>query len=132
MAAKLSRQAIARHVASQLAANNASVVIPQLAAFLVENKRTKELDAIVRDVHFYTASQGVVIGEVVSAFSLEKSVLEAITAYIQQKTGAKTVLIDSIVKPEVLGGVAIRIPGQEVNATIANQLRRLTTELKKA
>ena len=133
MARKLSRRAIATYVGDQLLADaSSSVVVEQLAAYLIDTRRTKELHLVVRDIQTYLASKGYIVGTVTTAFDLSAATQKAIEAYAKKASKASEVTLDPITDPSVLGGVKISLPGYELDATVARQLTTLKTRFKKA
>lgn len=133
MARKLSRRALAQHVATHLVNGKPQKQIAtQLAAYLIWTRRTKELSLIVRDIQFYLADHGHIAGSVTSAHDLSASTLKAIEAFAKQKTGAKHISLDTIVDESVLGGVKLELPGRELDTTVARRLTILKTRYKKA
>ena len=132
MAVRLSRRRIAEYVAGEfIKGTSKRTILNQLAGFLVESRRTKELTLIVRDVEYYLSEKGHVSAEVTSAFDLSTEAKKAVEAFVKSKTGAKEVSLAPIVDPSVLGGVKISLPGREINQTIAHQLTVLKTRFKK-
>ena len=130
--AKLSRRSLSLYVANGLNDPTArKTVLLQLAAYLVDTRRTKELPLIVRDIEFYLAEAGSVAGVVTSAFDLSAETKKAIEKYVKQQTGAKEVLLDHVVEPSVLGGIKINTPGHELDATVRRNLTILKTQYKK-
>jgi F-type H+-transporting ATPase subunit delta len=131
--AKLSRRAIAIYIAEQLTNEaDAQHVILQLAAYLVDTRRTKELSLIIRDIQFYLSEAGAVSGVITTATTLTAETKKAIEKYIKEQTGAKTVALDSLIDPSVIGGVKVSIPGRELDATVSRSLTVLKTRYKKA
>tara|TARA_Y100001949_G_scaffold28778_1_gene21912 strand:+ start:2204 stop:2605 length:402 start_codon:yes stop_codon:yes gene_type:complete len=133
MAKKLSRRALSVYIADQLIEGAAVKVVAQkVAAYLLENRRTKELHLVLRDVQWRLAERGIATGTVTTAFALETESKKAIEQFVKAKTGATQVTIDPIVDPRVLGGVKIRLPGREFDTTVARALTTLKTRYKKA
>lgn len=132
MARRLSRRSLALYVADNLARGTRGPVVKQLAAYLVESRRTKELELIVRDVQFFLAQQGIISATVTSAFDLSNETKKAVEKLIASQTKAKTIDLESHIDPSVLGGVKISLPGYELDQTIAHQLTVLKTRFKKA
>jgi len=130
--AKLSRRSLSLYVANGLndPATQKTVLL-QLAAYLVDTRRTKELPLIVRDIELYLAEAGSVAGMVTSAFDLTAETKKAIEQYVKQHTGAKEVLLDHSIEPSVLGGIKINTPGHELDATVRRNLTILKTQYKK-
>jgi F0F1-type ATP synthase delta subunit len=132
MARKLSRRSLAMYVASQLVNKQRAKVVKELAAYLVESRRTKELSLIIRDINFYLSKVGITSATLTSAFDLSAETKKAIEAFIAKKTKSSEVAIETHVDPTVIGGVKINFPGYELNQTIAHQLSVLKTRFKKA
>lgn len=132
MARKLSRRSLALYVADGLTPARRRTTIGQLAAYLVENRRTKELDLIVRDVAYFLSQKGTTSATVTSAFDLNAETKAAITAFIKDKTNSSQVSLDSLIDPSVIGGVKISLPGYELDQTISHKLTVLKTRFKKA
>ena len=133
MARKLSRRALALHVATHLADGKPQKKIAQqLAAYLIWTRRTKELSLIVRDIQFYLAEHGHIAGTITSAHDLSASTLKEIEAFTKQKTGAKHVSLDTAIDESLIGGIKLEVPGYELDSTIARQLTTLKTRYKKA
>ena len=133
MARKLSRRSLALYVADQLATQpNHNAVVKQLAGYLVESRRTKELDIIVKDIDYYLSEKGIMNTVVTSAFDLGQETKKAIEQFVLKQTNAKTVALSNEVDPAVIGGVRISLPGRELDQTIAHQLTVLKTRFKKA
>jgi len=133
MARKISRRALATYGADQLLEGVAlEPITQQIAAYLVESHRIKELDLLVRDIQTILAERGHVFGEVVSAYELSEATKKSIQEFTKQATGASDVRLEAVVDPAVLGGVKLRLPGKEYDATIARSLTTLRTRYKKA
>lgn len=133
MARKLSRRVLAEYVADQLlAGSKRALVIKQLAAYLIENRRTDELDLIVRDVDYFLSQSGHVNVQVTAAFDLSAEAQKAIQKLVKTQTSAKTIEVDTLLDPTVLGGARIDIPGRQLDQTILHQLTTLRTANRKA
>lgn len=125
--ATISRRKIAEHVVSRLLDGDTPVVVlKELAAYLVDSKRTKEADLIIRDVEATLASRGTVLARITSARSLEATTKQAIQAYVADKSGAKSVRLQESIDETLLGGVKIEFPGHQLDATVKTKLERLT------
>lgn len=130
---KLSRRQISTYVSRQLIAGGSRRELAmQLAAYLIESKKTNDASLILRDAQFHLASAGHVSGTVTTANELSEAVHASIEAYAKKATGASQVTLDSIVDPSVIGGVKLSLPGAELDTTISRQLAALKTQYKKA
>lgn len=132
MAGRLARRRIAEYVANGLIAGTSrATLFGQLAGYLVESRRTKEIGLIVRDIEHFLAQKGYVNATVTSAFDLTNETKAAVEAFIKQKTNATHVSLATMVDPSVLGGVKISLSGREIDQTVAHQLTVLKTRFKK-
>lgn len=132
MATRLSRRKITGYIADQLIAGvQTKTLIRQLAAFLIDNRRTKELELVVRDIEYELKKRGTVMTRVTSAHDLSTATQKAIKQLIQDKTDAKRIELEQFIDPSVLGGVKIDLPGLQLDATIARRLTTLRTNVKK-
>lgn len=132
MPQRLSRRKLATYVAGLVLDNKTEQAVQELAAFLVETRRTKELELIVRDVEVIMASKGVVVGTVTTAFELTDAAKKAIEAHVATQLGASSVSLAPIVDQSVIGGSKVRVPGHESDQTVAHKLTVLKTRFKKA
>jgi len=133
MPGRLSRRSIAQYIATGLVEGKSkTVLLQQLAGFLVDTRRTKEIDLIVRDIEFNLAEKGYVQATITSAFDLSAETKKALEAFVKQETNATQVSLSSLIDESVLGGVKIAVPGREIDQTVAHQLTVLKTRFKKA
>jgi len=133
MARKLSRRDLAMYAARQLVDGAPQKKIAmQLAAYLIESRRTNELSVVIRDIASALADLGHVSGTLLSAHELSASTIKAIEAYTKEKTGAPHISLDTIIDESVIGGMKLELPGRELDTTIARQLTILKTRYKKA
>ena len=133
MARKLSRRALALHVATHLVNGKPQKdIAQQLAAYLIWTRRTSELSMIVRDIQFYLAEHGHVSGTVTSAHDLSATALKEIQAYTKQQTGAAHVTLDTAIDESLIGGIKLEVPGHELDTSVARSLTILKTRYKKA
>jgi F0F1-type ATP synthase delta subunit len=123
MAARLSRRKIAIFVTNKLLAGNhqAHEVLRELAAYLVTERRTRELDLIVRDIEEMLAANGVVVADVASARPLDATIKAGITAMLD----ADSVQLRESIDETLLGGVRIDTPGKRFDGTIRHKLNAL-------
>jgi len=134
MPGRISRRRIAEYVATELIEGKTSKakVLQQLAAFLVDTRRTAELTLIVRDIEYHLSEKGHINAIVTTAFDLTAETQKAIETFVKSKTKADHISLSALVDPSVLGGVKVSLPGYEINQTIAHQLTALKTRFKKA
>ena len=122
MPARLSRRKIATFAAEKLLAGTSKKeVLRELAAYLIDTRRVRELELFVRDIEDVLASRGVVIADVLTAHSLTTDM----KAEIDKLIGAKTVQLRELVDETVLGGVRLDLPGKRFDGTIRHKLNAL-------
>ena len=122
MAGRLSRRALATFVAKELLAGN-DQVIDWLAALLIEERREREADLLVRDIESILADSGQMIVQVDTARPLDAATKQEIESMFDQHE----VHIKETVRPELIGGVKITTPTQSLDRTIAKKLEILRT-----
>ena len=122
MAGRLSRRALATFVAKELLAGN-DQVIDWLAALLIEERREREADLLVRDIESILADSGQMIVQVDTARPLDAATKQEIESMFDQHK----VHIKETVRPELIGGVKITTPTQSLDRTIAKKLEMLRT-----
>lgn len=121
---RLSRRKIAAYFADELIAGRN--VSQPLAAYLVETKRTREAELVVRDIESALADRGVLLADVATSRELTADTQRAVTEYLKQTIGASDVTVRSHVDPYLLGGVRIETPGRRLDATLRHRLDQLT------
>ena len=108
---------------------------PTLVNFLqvlIENHRLPVIHRIRRqfDVLWDHENRRLPV-EVTSAVELDRSVIEALEARIREQTGQK-VELESIVNPDILGGIVLRVGNSILDASVRHRLEQLRKEVAKA
>ena len=124
MAGRISRRALSEHVAERLLAND-KVVIEQLAAHLIETRRTKDIDLYVYDIEYALLQRGVVVADVSAARDLAKGTQAAIAEYLKRSYEADTVELRHVVDEDLIGGVKVRTADAEYDTTVKRKLTKL-------
>lgn len=123
MASRISRRKIAAYYADELLAGRD--ITNALAAYLVDSRRTREAELIVRDIEMALAERGVLVADVASCRTLSPQAKAAVQAYLTQVTSASQVQLRESVDSTLLGGVRIAAAGRELDATLRNRLNLL-------
>lgn len=132
MAIRLSRQKLSKYYAASLMNGVAAKKIAkQVAAYLIETKRTKELSMLVSDIEYQMSLKGVVIANVTSAHTLDEIAKTALIDLIRRNTAATKIRLTEHLDPSVLGGVKLKFTDTELDTTIARRLTTLKTNYKK-
>jgi F0F1-type ATP synthase delta subunit len=103
----------------------------EIAAYLLAEGRTKELDSIVRDVQADWAAAGRVVVIATSAHALTAEIKATIAKQVKQLyPDATEVVVTEAYDPEVIGGVRLTLPNQQLDLSIEaklNRFKQLTT-----
>jgi len=98
-----------------------------IAAYLVENRRSGELDAIMREVARLRDKQnGVTEVTATSAFKLSDGARQDIKSLL----GANKLIINEVVNAEMLGGVRLETSELQLDLTVRNRLNQLKAATK--
>lgn len=125
MASRLSRRKIAHYAVTQVTSGKKyHDVIKEVAAYLVQSRRTRELGLLVRDIEGEFADRGIVVADVTSARALTDALKKQIAALV----GAKDLQVRETIDPSVIGGVRIDIPGKRLDATVKRTLLALKAQ----
>jgi F0F1-type ATP synthase delta subunit len=125
MAVRLSRRKLASYCADQLMSGNKATVIQELAAYLIEKRRTNELELIVRDIEDALLLRGIAIADVVTARELTAETLKQVKSFVTTQYANASVQLRTRIEPEVLGGIKVSLPGEELNRTLQRKIATL-------
>lgn len=119
---KLSRRKLAHYVANNVRGGFVSPsVLSEVAAYLVETGRQRELTLVVRAIEDVLAERGVVVASVTSAHPLTNDIRQQLI----KKIAAKEVYLHETVDPALIGGVRLQTPSATLDTTIAHKLTLL-------
>lgn len=122
MQQRISRRKLALYVVDRLGSGAAAnEALRELAAYLIETKRTREADLIVRSIEDELAARGIVIAHVASARQLG----DDIRTDLKRLLNASTVHLTQSVDPSLIGGLRIDAPGMRLDATIKRKILAL-------
>jgi ATP synthase F1 delta subunit len=127
MATKISRRLVVEKVID-LIERGGDVKRPAklLAAYLVENKLTRQLELYLRDVQrLLNERYGLVSAEVASAHQLTDSFEKAIVEFIKKETSARDVEIINTVQPDLISGVVISTTDAVYDGSLKNKIKKL-------
>lgn len=127
MSARLSRRKIAEYYGSELLKGTSHTKLTrELAAYLVDTRRTRELSLIVRDIEDVLARHGVVVADVTSAAPIDSATEASIKSLVSQVYKTTELHIRQHTDATVLGGVHISLPNEEFDGTLRHKLTRLS------
>lgn len=102
----------------------------EIAAYLLEEKRSDELESLMRDVLAYREAHGVVEAEVASAHELSEETLREVKSVIKEHyPDAKKVLVHDHVNTDVVGGLKVTLANDQLDMSVRAKLdtfKRLT------
>jgi F0F1-type ATP synthase delta subunit len=132
---KVARTRIAHVVADRTLKQGASRQLSrELAAYLLTERRTGELDSLLRDIQADWAEAGHVEVVARSAFPLTVAVRTDITKRVKAiYPQAKQVVINEVHDPEAIGGVRLNLPDRQLDLSLRtklNKFRQLATQRK--
>lgn len=123
--AKLPRHELAKVLAERLLNLPEKRLATEVAAYLLADHRTGELDSLLRDIMQYRADHGVVEVVVVSAHELSDKVRRDIEAQVRQLyPQAKTIIISEERDPALIGGVRIELANEQLDLSVRASLNR--------
>lgn len=103
----------------------AKTLSQEIAAYLLAEGRTGELDSILRDVMQYRADHGVVEVTAVDARPLSESVRSDITSLIKGLfPAAKQIIISEQIDASIIGGIRLELANQQLDLSIKSKLNR--------
>lgn len=123
-ASTISQRRLAAYVAGQLlASGDKKRLIKELAAYLIETGRVRDLNQVVATIEEALASRGAVVATVTTARPLSPENKQAIVKQFTP-TGAKLYIREQI-DPSVIGGFKIELPGSQFDGTVIHKLTTL-------
>lgn len=106
----------------------------EIAAYLLNERRTGDLHSILRDIMQYRAERGIVEAQVVSAHDLTGVVMKDVEDVLRQEyPEAKALLLRTKHDKSVVGGVRIELANEQLDMTVRKKLdtfKRLTSGVK--
>lgn len=124
MSQHISRHHLARFVVERLVSGDPTV-LRQLAAYIVDERLTRQLDLIIDEIEHEFAVRGNVVADVASAYALDDASRRELIKFIASATDAKTVELRETTDAELIGGVVIETPGKYFDGSLSSQLNQL-------
>jgi F0F1-type ATP synthase delta subunit len=123
---KTPRHEIAKVLAERtLGRINAKNFSEEIAAYLVSEHRTADLEPLLRDVMQYRADHGIVEVIAVTAYPLTAGVRGDIEKRVKALSpGAKQIIISEELSSDVVGGLRLEFPNQQLDLSVRAKLSR--------
>lgn len=124
---KLPRHRLAAILAERsLGMTNSERFAREIAAYLLEQRRTGELGSLLRDIQAYRAEHGIVEVVAYSAHDLSAAVRADVEATVRQVyPDALKIIVTHELAPELLSGVRLELANQQLDLTARAKLNRL-------
>lgn len=122
-----SRRVLVRTVVDQLENEKTAEVMKRLAAYIIENKLSKQIEIILADIEAELTRRKVVIADVATARPLVDASREAILEYIRGLTNTQNPELRETIDESLLGGAIIKVAGTELDSSLKTKLQRLKT-----
>ncbi len=103
----------------------------EIAAFLLNNNLTDQLDSIIRDVKLIRQQNGILDVKVISRYPINQSMLSSIKNLLKQYyNNVKEILIEPIIDINLIGGVRLEMADSSLDLSMSNQLKSLLSLTK--
>lgn len=124
--AKLSRRQIAQAFVKLASTESHSKAVKSLAAYLVQHKRSAEIDLILNDIaQVIHDTQGRVFARITSARVVDESLRADLVKLIKKLAQASSVEIKPSIDESLIGGLIIETPELAVDLSVRGKLNQL-------
>lgn len=123
--ARLSRRRVARYAAEKLAAGS-KTILKEVAAYLITEGRTNEVDLVAHDIEVALEHHGHVLGRVSVARELNSATQTVITQLIKKETGAHDIQLLIERDESLIAGIKLDLPNRQLDATVNRTVSQLT------
>lgn len=123
----VSRRVLVRTIVDQLETDKMAAVMRRLAAYVIENKLSSQIELIISDIEAELVKRKIVIADVMTARPLVEESREAILDYIRGLTNVKNAELRESIDESLLGGAIIKVAGTELDSSLKTKLQRLKT-----
>lgn len=118
---KITRSQLATTIAKQLGKTPSKQLAAEIAAYLIAERRTKEIDSLLRDVMQARTAHGIMEADAISAFPLTLNIKQE----IKQLLDAQTLVLNEKIDSRVLGGVRVESNDTLLDLTVRSRLNKL-------
>ncbi len=123
---KTPRHKISKFVADDTLAHGITKKLGrEIAAYLITEHRTNDVDSIVRDVQQYWADDGSVEVTAISAYDISNKVEADIKSEVKKLyPKAKKIIISKQYDPSIIAGVRLELPNQQLDLSVESKLNK--------
>ncbi|HUP26328.1 MAG TPA: F0F1 ATP synthase subunit delta [Candidatus Limnocylindrales bacterium] len=124
---KVPRHILAKTIAERtLNIADSKLLAREIAAYLLTERRTAELESILRDVMQYRAGKGAIEAELVTAHDVSQHVVDDVKQLLGRAyPKAKTVHVSPRTDASVIGGLRVDMANEQLDMTIGAKLATL-------
>lgn len=124
----ISRRKLAGFIADTLqSGDDATTVIKQAAAYLIETRQIRSAGLLVRDIEEALLERGIVVADVTTAHPIGKEE----RATLAKLFPSEQLHIRETIDASVLGGIRVEVPGKRFDGTLQHKidlLKEITTK----
>ncbi len=126
---KVPRHILAEAIAKRtMHVTDAKLLAREIAAYLLAEHRTSELESILRDIMQYRSEHGVLEAEVVTAHSVGDHVNTEVKQLLHAAyPNAKTIHVADRIDPDVIGGLRVDMANEQLDMTVSAKLAKFKT-----
>jgi F0F1-type ATP synthase delta subunit len=122
---KLSRVKLAEVLTGRLGGSGSKRLPDEIAAYLLAEGRTRELDSLLRDMQQIETERGRVEAVAVSAYPLsDKSLGEAKATLKKAFPSANQIVVSQRIDPDIIGGVRLELANQQLDVSVRSRLNK--------
>lgn len=123
---KTSRRALAKGFMSLANSTSHAHAVRALAAVMISEKRTREINLIVQEIARELFAQTKELhATITSAHPISTELKKMITALLKKRSAAASVHATYVFDPTLKGGFVAHTPQGEINASVTHQLSTL-------
>ncbi len=109
---------------------NVSILTLKFLNLLVENNRESYISDIARDfAGLYRKDKNIKEIVLTTATNIDKTIFDNFTNNVSRELNCKVEIRDEV-KPDMIGGVVVRIDNMQLDMSVATQLKEIKTKLK--
>ena len=124
--AKISPARLAEYIVDKLESGASSASLARLlAAYLIENRQTRDAAHIMRAVETELNSRGITQVEITSAHEVSDTVKQELASLLK----AKNPVFHETIDKKVIGGVMAKAGEQEIDLTVRGRLNRFKASI---
>jgi len=119
-----------KDVLKNVFSNSINELSMRFLLMLIENKREAYISDIIRDFSsFYREHKNIKEVVLTTAIDIDKSISQQFANDVEEKLNCDVEIVTNV-KPEIIGGVVVRIDNLLLDMSVETQLRNIKSELR--